>query len=443
MSTDRTSPALRRRPFLHSIGLACLFAGSGILNITRAEKAPAALRSLRITRITIQEAKGRRLTPVAPNAYAAYRGYDVREWILRIQTASGLEGIAHARPKPELLQKLVGLDPFKLFVWDGDVITAPVEEHKELVNALYGADVALLDLLGKAIGRPAADLLGPRVREKVPVYDSSLYMEDLLTAEQQQDLAYFKDKREPKNAADWVAQKALWVLQRPENVRILKIKTGRVKWMKSFDEALQRDIEVFKAVRREVGKDVVLFVDGNDGYKSRPLAAAEFAEAVAGLNLYAMEEMFPETLVAELREVKKRLRSAGTKTKIADGENFVAGIPGKLRDERFESEPLFDIDQADMNASGYLHLRDNAQDAKPRGMTIAPHNFGSKMGLYAQVHLGLTTNNMEFCESDDTQIPALEPRGIRIEKGVASLTGEPGLGVTLREDRLEKPSVVL
>jgi hypothetical protein len=34
---------------------------------------------------------------VAPNAYAAYRGYDVREPVLRIQTAQGIEVFATTR----------------------------------------------------------------------------------------------------------------------------------------------------------------------------------------------------------------------------------------------------------------------------------------------------------------------------------------------------------
>ena len=356
-----------------------------------------------------------------------------------------MEGIAHARPKPDLLKKLVGIDPFDLFDWDGDMIRQAREEHRELVRALFGADVALLDLLGRAIGVPVANLLGPRTRESVPVYDSSLYMEDLLKPDERQGLAYL-DKAGPVSPEDWVSRKARWILERPEGVRILKIKIGRVKWMESFDAALARDIAVFGAVQREVGKDVVLFVDGNDGYKSRPSAAAEFAEA-AGQNLYAMEEMFSEKLLPELRDVKRRLRKAGLKTKIADGENFVGQIPSGLREERFEgprgTEPLFDIDQADMNASGFLRLRESAREASRYGMTIAPHNFGSKMGLYAQVHLGLVTPNLEFCESDDTQIPALRPGGIRFEKGQARLADLPGLGVALNDEALEKPQLTL
>ena len=74
---------------------------------------------------------------------------------------------------------------------------------------------------------------------------------------------------------------------------------------------------------------------------------------------------------------------------------------------------------------------------------MAPHNFGSKIGFYSMVHLGLVTKNWEFCESDDTQIPAVEAMGISVRKGMAKLTGEPGVGWRLREEHLEKPSLVL
>jgi L-alanine-DL-glutamate epimerase-like enolase superfamily enzyme len=243
-----------------------------------------------------------------------------------------------------------------------------------------------------------------------------------------------------------VARKAVWVLEQPAGVRILKVKIGRAKWMKSFDEALERDIAVVRAIRRAVGNSVTLFVDGNDGYNARPLAAADFALAVADRKLYAMEEMFSEEKTDELRQVKERLRGAELPTKIADGENQVGGIPEKLFRERFEgrrSEPLFDINQPDMNATGYLRLRGAAASCARHGMSVAPHNFGSKLGFYAQVHLGLVTANWEFCETDDSQFPALDARGFRFRKGVAQLAGEPGLGVVLREEALERPSLVI
>jgi L-alanine-DL-glutamate epimerase-like enolase superfamily enzyme len=95
-----------------------------------------------------------------------------------------------------------------------------------------------------------------------------------------------------------------------------------------------------------------------------------------------------------------------------------------------------------MNATGFLRLQAAAGASAQHGLSVAPHNFGSKLGLYAQVHLGLVTPNWEFCETDDSQFPAFDARGFRLRKGLAQLTGEAGLGVILREEGLEKPSIV-
>jgi L-alanine-DL-glutamate epimerase-like enolase superfamily enzyme len=132
-------------------------------------------RELRITRILVQPAAGRRLTPVAPNAYAGYRGYERVESVLRIQTDQGLEGIGHSAVPAEMLRELLGRDPFELFAWTADGrIAGRAEEHASRLQRLGGVDVALLDLLGKALQRPSATLLGPAVRDSVPIYNSAV-----------------------------------------------------------------------------------------------------------------------------------------------------------------------------------------------------------------------------------------------------------------------------
>ena len=400
---------------------------------------------LTVSRIVVQVAKGRRLTPVAPNAYAKYRAYDVSEPVVRIQTKQGLEGIGRYQTTPEVLQKLIGTDPFAMFRWNGDRIASASDEHHDLLSVLYGSDVALFDLIGKAMKRPIAALLGEAQRKKVPVYDSSLYMEDLLTPEQSEGVAYL-DGKAPDEPVERVARKAVWVLKQPEGIRILKIKIGRAKWMPSFDEALVRDVAVLKSIRKAVGKEITLFVDGNDGYNARPLAAADFAEAVAADGVYAMEEMFSEKRVEDLREVKRQMRSKGIATKLADGENSRDGVPISICEQAFASggalEPLIDIEQADMNANGYVRMRRIAHHRAQHRMTVAPHNFGSKLGFWSQIHLGLVTANWEFCETDDSQFPAFITNGIEVRAGHASVNG-PGLGVTLKESALQPPMVVV
>ncbi len=328
---------------------------------------------LRIARVLLQSARGRRLTPVAPNAYAPYRGYEATDQVLRIQTMQGLEGIGCYWGSPQALGSLLGLDPFTLFDWGGDTLRGAAEQHADRLDRLAGADVAILDLLGKAIGRPVADLLGRRVRENVPVYDSSLYMEDLLTPPQRDGLAYLSGPP-PKDPAEMVAHKASWLMSQPGGIRIFKIKVGRARWMDSFDAALERDIAVVKAVRRAVGGGVALFVDGNNGYRPHPSAAADFALAVAGEGVLAMEEMFDEEMTVAAREVKTRLRTAGIATRLADGETHRGGIPRALLAERFvgpgrSEEPLYDVNQPDMNTTGYIGLLAAARTSAHYGVT--------------------------------------------------------------------------
>ena len=159
-------------------------------------------------------------------------------------------------------------------------------------------------------------------------------MEDLLSPREREGLPYL-DGPPPEDPAELVARKAAWLLDQPGGIRIFKIKVGRARWMDSFDDGLERDITVVRAVRRAMGDGVTLFVDGNNGYRSRPLAAADFARATMGEDIYAMEEMFDEEMAAEAREVKRRLRAAGIATRVADGETHHGDIPPRLLAEGF------------------------------------------------------------------------------------------------------------
>lgn len=62
---------------------------------------------------------------------------------------------------------------------------------------------------------------------------------------------------------------------------------------------------------------------------------------------------------------------------------------------------------------------------------------------HPQVHLGLVTSNWEFSETDDSAFPGIDVPGIILQGGQASLSGLPGLGIALRDEKLEKPALVL
>ena len=111
---------------------------------------------LTISRVAVHTAKGKRLTPVAPNAYAKYRGYEVNEPVVRIQTKQGLEGLGRYQTKPEILQKLVGLDPFAMFRWEGDVIADAAFQGQGCAISKASASMMTQAVKGKTVAEARA-----------------------------------------------------------------------------------------------------------------------------------------------------------------------------------------------------------------------------------------------------------------------------------------------
>ncbi len=449
--TFSESPPVSRRRFLNRASRGVLAAG-GLMTAELLAPRRVAARSndLKITRIVVQDAPGRRATPVAPNAFAEYRGYEVTEPLVRIQTNQGIDGITR-RLNPDRdrgnLEKLIGVNPFELFDWDGQYYGGPAEPYRQLLTAdrQGGIDMALFDILGKVLERPVADLFGPRVRDAVDVYDSSLYMEDLLTPEQREGLVYLEGHAMPDCDAELVARKAEWLVgehYREEGLRIFKIKTGRARWMASYRKALERDIAVFRAVRKAVGPHYTLFVDVNNGYRQDHTAGKRFIEETSDAQLFGLEEMFDERDVAEHREVMQHAWSLGLRIRNIDGEG--RGIPSAVLAETLATprgeRSLFDINNPSFSHGlGFVQVAGIAQECRPLGIRIAPHNFASKIGFVASVHLGFSVPNWAFVEMDDSQFPALRYPGLEIRNGRAHLTGTPGLGIEVDENALNPP----
>lgn len=128
-----------------------------------------------------------RATPVAVtdppllNATGIHQPYALRT-IIEVTTDEGLTGIGetygHARMLCELAdieEALLGADPFHLNAIDRAIVTrrsakrlAPHERARLNAMLLASIEIPCLDIQGKALGRPVADLLGGRLRDHVP-----------------------------------------------------------------------------------------------------------------------------------------------------------------------------------------------------------------------------------------------------------------------------------
>ena len=131
-------------------------------------------------------------------------------------------------------------------------------------------DMALYDVVGKALDIPAYDLLGGRCRERVTIAHSIGLME-----------------------IDKAVEEALQV--KDEGVKAIKLKGG---------QAPGRDLELVRRVREAMGPDIQISVDANQGYPA-PNAAIRVIRAMAEYGLRYMEQ--PVEGIDAMAEVAQRV----------------------------------------------------------------------------------------------------------------------------------------
>ena len=116
-------------------------------------------------------------------------GYGGRYFIfLKLESDGGLEGLGEvyaATVSPQLVASMVedvvarhvvGREPFHIEATWRDVYASgyAMRPDPTLLGVLSGIEMAMWDLAGKAVGKPAYELLGGRVRERLRSY-SYLY----------------------------------------------------------------------------------------------------------------------------------------------------------------------------------------------------------------------------------------------------------------------------
>jgi len=181
-------------------------------------------------------------TALGPAAFSDYA-------IVFVDTDAGITGLGevdsvfkrrgsllHGDVERALAPAVIGENPLRIahLVAKMDQVLDGSEEAKA------GIEMALWDIKGKALDTPVYNLLGGKVRERIP-------------------LSYSIPFGEPDAMADFAQEKVKL------GHRTIKVKVG------SEDSA--RDIAAVKAVRKAIGPDIKLRVDGNMGWRTPKQAA--------------------------------------------------------------------------------------------------------------------------------------------------------------------------
>jgi L-alanine-DL-glutamate epimerase-like enolase superfamily enzyme len=384
---------MHRRAFLAAS--AALLAGAPFA------RAAGELKQFKITQVTGFRHVCPRPKLVGKNARLDVHGRETRENVLRIATNQGIEGVGVGNATPETARKLLGhtLDTY----WKPGV---------GVVSPLDRADHALYDLIGKALNVPAWKLFGGHGPEWVPVYDGSIYFNDLLPE--------YKNKGVARLLEEVEASLKL-------GHRAFKIKVGRgFKWMEK-EAGFRRDVDVVQAIRKLVGKEVKLMVDANNGYDLE--TTKKWLDAV-GDELFFVEEMFPEQVEQDL-DLKAFLKTKGWKTLVADGES--AREVGHF--DEYIKHAAIDVYQPDIRVFGLTRQWELSRKLAARpALKLAPHNWGSFLGLHMQLVLARGIPNFLIAEEDISTSDLFDTSAFVFKEGRMRVPDTPGCGLVLREE---------
>jgi galactonate dehydratase len=252
--------------------------------------------------------------------------------------------------------RFVGADPFAIEdIWQVGYRGGFYRGGAVLMSALSGLEQALWDLKGRALGLPAWEMLGGKVRNRVRAY------------------AWIGGDR-PSEIAE-AAQ-----VRKTQGFTAVKMNaTAEVDWIgtpRAFDAVMERVVAA-QAQGMDVGLDF-------HGRVHRPMAK-QLAKVLEPLGLLFIEEPLLSENLEGLRDI------AGlVSTPIALGERLYT---------RWEFKPVFeqgavDIIQPDLShAGGILEVRKIAAMAEAYDVAVAPHCPLGPLALAACLQIAACTPN--------------------------------------------------
>ena len=332
------------------------------------------------------------------------------ERAIRVYTSNGLDGIGVHWGDEAALQPLIGKSLSEWYDAEANAVT--IDNR---------GTTAFWDILGKHYEKPVWQLLGEAQRELVPQYDGTIYFQDLI----------------PEYADNYMDQfKKEFDMGQEMGHNFFKMKVGRGhRWMEK-EAGYVRDIQVLAACREYIGPDIRIGVDANNGLDLEQ--TKQMLKDLPDFDFEFMEEMFPEEVALD-KELHDFIKEGGWDTLVADFESqkeVEAFRP-------FMEAGCIDVLQGDMNQFGVEGILAEAALAKPFGGRVAPHNWGSLLGYYIQLHLGKVIENWYCAEHDALTTPAITPMGFEMSDGMTTVTDEPGLGLKINEEKLEKEAEII
>ena len=369
--------------------------------------------------------------------------------IVQVRTDSGLRGLGETWYTPGVLEALqqlkplvVGEDPHNIEMlstkllygkqeakttamdWDacvaryglagGAVVEGPT------TMAASGVEIALFDLIGKALGTPTYNLLGGRFRSWIRMYA---------------DLHLPESDDDPVRASIEAAQEAI-----AEGFDAVKVdldlafpELHRDPWNRSLSGAeVERSYELVSALVGAVGPGVYVALDCH--WQFSPQDALRLARKLEELHPFWLEDPIPlgnPTAMASIAQ--------SSSVPICTGEYS----PTAERLYPYLEQRACHVIHPDVCYAGVLETKKMAALAAIQVIPCALHNSGGPIATVASAHVAAATRNFLTLENHNQGVPwwkeLVDWNGVEVSGGHVDLSNAgPGLGVALNHDACKR-----
>ncbi|WP_049995906.1 mandelate racemase/muconate lactonizing enzyme family protein [Halococcus sediminicola] len=288
----------------------------------------------------------------------------------------------------------------------------------KVVSGISGIEIALHDVAGKILNVPAYQLLGGKYRDAVRIYCD----------------CHAGDESEPESNAR-EAERVVEELGYDALKFDLDVPSGHEKDRANRHlrgSEIQHKVDIVEAVTDVVGDRADVAFDCHWSFSAG--SAKRLATAVSDYDVWWLEDPVPP----ENHDVQREVTQAAPTTPITVGEN----VYRKHGHRRLFEEQAVDIIAPDLpRVGGMRETRKIADLADTYYVPVAMHNVSSPIGTIASAQVAAAIPNSLAVEFHSYQLGWWEDlieEDDLIREGRLEIPEQPGLGVTLDLDAVEK-----
>lgn len=351
-------------------------------------------------------------------------------WV-RIRTDAGIEGIGETYPRGEaeaavlhasLARTLLNKDPRDIErIWTDlyNTIDFQIAGGAEM-RVLSAIDLALWDLLGKALDVPVYSLIGGTANRRVRLYNTCF------------PYKYDFNKEPEKIMAEVLEQRG---------VRAIKIwpfdgVSYRTQRQYITDAQIDEALAPVKRLRDKFGSDIDILVEFHSRWNLT--AAIRIAHALEPYKPMWLEDMLLPGNFEQYREL-----ALATPLPLTIGERM-AGRRAfqQLLDSRAAKYVMFDV----CWCGGLSEARKIANAADTYDLPVAPHTAGGPLLFYASTHLTTALPNVAIQESCqrfyESDWPKMLESPLTPVDGTITAPDLPGFGMRIKPEAWNHPAAI-